>query len=139
MYGSIEQQLWSKRLESVRKDIECFFGRLKGRFRLFKTGVVFQKREKIDNAWFTACIIHNMLHAFDGLANLEKDMDWAGKAGEADESTGAFPSGTEAEADVLAMDEDGDETAKFHNAREKLVHHFMHKRKTEGVAWFRVA
>ncbi|CAN0439876.1 unnamed protein product, partial [Pylaiella littoralis] len=66
-YASVEQQEWSKRFESVRKDIECFFGRLKGRFRLFKTGVLFNSREKIDNAWFTACIIHNMLLQFDGL------------------------------------------------------------------------
>ncbi|CAN0185610.1 unnamed protein product, partial [Pylaiella littoralis] len=50
-YASVEQQEWSKRFESVRKDIECFFGRLKGRFRLFKTGILFNSREKIDNAW----------------------------------------------------------------------------------------
>ncbi|CAM9411140.1 unnamed protein product, partial [Pylaiella littoralis] len=50
--------------------------------------------EKIDNAWFTACIIHNMLLQFDGLANLEKDMNWTGKDGEADETTGPFPAQT---------------------------------------------
>ncbi|CAN0383374.1 unnamed protein product, partial [Pylaiella littoralis] len=93
-YASVEQQEWSKRFESVRKDIECFFGRLKGRFRLFKTGILFNSREKIDNAWFTACIIHNMLLQFDGLANLEKDMNWTGKDGEADETTGPFPAQT---------------------------------------------
>ncbi|CAM9888044.1 unnamed protein product, partial [Hapterophycus canaliculatus] len=41
---------WRKRLESVRKDIECLFDRLKGRLRLFKSGVLFLDRGKIDNA-----------------------------------------------------------------------------------------
>ncbi|CAB1108083.1 unnamed protein product [Ectocarpus sp. CCAP 1310/34] len=71
VYANVAEQQWSKRLESVRKDIECLFGRLKGRFRLFKTGILFGDRTKIDDACFTACIIHNMLLAFDGLDQLE--------------------------------------------------------------------
>ncbi|CAN0508570.1 unnamed protein product, partial [Ectocarpus sp. 12 AP-2014] len=70
VYANVAEQQWSKRLESVRKDIECLFGRLKGRFRLFKTGILFGDRTKIDDAWFIACIIHNMLLAFDGLDQL---------------------------------------------------------------------
>ncbi|CAM9418251.1 unnamed protein product, partial [Discosporangium mesarthrocarpum] len=31
---TVTELKWSKRLESVRKDVECFFGRLKGRFRI---------------------------------------------------------------------------------------------------------
>ena len=80
-YANDQEMAWSTRLESVRKDIECVFGRVKGRWRLFKTGILFSTREKIDNAWFTACIIHNMLLRFDGLDKLEKDMDWTGKDG----------------------------------------------------------
>lgn len=73
-----------------------------------------------------------MRHAFDGLADPEKDMNWAGKDGETDESTGAFPAETEAEADDLGMEEDGDETNKFRNMREQLVRHFTWKRKARG-------
>ncbi|CAN0043663.1 unnamed protein product, partial [Pylaiella littoralis] len=58
---------WSRALESVRKDVECFFGILKGRFRILKLGILFQNLEDIDNMFFTCCVLHNMLHAFDGL------------------------------------------------------------------------
>jgi hypothetical protein len=30
---------WSKWVESMRKDVECVFGILKGRFRILKTGI----------------------------------------------------------------------------------------------------
>ena len=57
---------FSKHLESVRKDVECFFGILKGRFRILKLPILFRSRERIDNAFFTCCILHNMLHALMG-------------------------------------------------------------------------
>ncbi|CAN0006671.1 unnamed protein product, partial [Sphacelaria rigidula] len=37
--GTVMESRWSKALESVRKDVECFFGILKGRFRILKLGV----------------------------------------------------------------------------------------------------
>lgn len=120
-------------MESVRKDIECLFGRLKGRFRLFKTGILFSTSEKIDNAWFSACIIHNMLHQFDGLANLEKDMEWLGQHGQADEITGAFP----AEADVGSMEDDGVDDTAFQVHRKRLVDHFAYKSNRNDVYWVR--
>ncbi|CAN0416889.1 unnamed protein product, partial [Ascophyllum nodosum] len=52
---------FSKHLESVRKDVECFFGILRGRFRILKLPILFRSRERIDNAFFTCCILHNML------------------------------------------------------------------------------
>ena len=36
---SDEMAYWSKRLESVRKDVECVFGIIKQRHRLFRTTV----------------------------------------------------------------------------------------------------
>ena len=83
-HHTIEEFKWSKRVESVRKDIECCFGRLKGRWRLFKKGIIFSLREKIDNAWFTACILHNMLHKRNGLDKTEEVSDWVGSAGAVD-------------------------------------------------------
>ena len=52
---------WSKRLESVRKDVECTFGILKTRFRILKNTIRLQTKELIDNVFFTCCILHNML------------------------------------------------------------------------------
>ncbi|CAN0385517.1 unnamed protein product, partial [Laminaria digitata] len=80
-HNTIAEHNWSRRVESVRKDIECCFGRLKGRWRLFKKGILFGSREKIDNAWFTACILHNMLHKKNGLDEMEEVSDWVGSAG----------------------------------------------------------
>lgn len=62
---SVEEYDRSRRLESMRKDIECCYGRVKECFRLFKGDVLFKTRESINNAWCTACILHNMLHHFN--------------------------------------------------------------------------
>ncbi|CAB1119739.1 unnamed protein product [Ectocarpus sp. CCAP 1310/34] len=72
---------WSKAPESVREDVECFFGILKGRFRILKLGILFQDKNVIDNLFFTCCTSHNVLHAFDGLDELETVEDWGGRAG----------------------------------------------------------
>lgn len=34
-------------MESVRKDVECFFGILKGRFRILKMPIPFHKKEEV--------------------------------------------------------------------------------------------
>ena len=69
---------FSKWLESVRKDVEWFFGRLKGRFRILKLPILFRKKKDINNIFFTCCILHNMLHSFDGLGELESEVEWEG-------------------------------------------------------------
>ncbi|CAM9487944.1 unnamed protein product [Discosporangium mesarthrocarpum] len=57
--SSTQAQLeWSNWLESVRKDVERYFGRLKGRFRVLKLPMLYwssrnRPREKIDNLFFT--------------------------------------------------------------------------------------
>ncbi|CAM9570004.1 unnamed protein product, partial [Discosporangium mesarthrocarpum] len=68
---TVAELKWSKHLESVRKDVECFFGRLKGRFRILKMPLMFwvssaNSREKIDNKLFACCILQTVLLAYDG-------------------------------------------------------------------------
>ena len=75
---------WSNTLESVRKDVECFFGVLKGRFRILKLHILYRNKVDIDNMFFCCCILHNMLHAMDGLDKFEEGIDWAGPDGEHD-------------------------------------------------------
>jgi hypothetical protein len=53
-------------LESVRKDVECAFGRLKARFRCLKIPVQLHQKQDIDNMFVTCCILHNMLLDDDG-------------------------------------------------------------------------
>lgn len=124
---NLDEVFWSKRLESIRKDIECLFGRLKGRWRLFKGTILFDRREKIDNAWFTACILHNMLHALDGLGDLDEDADWVGSAG-------ALGEGAQAAVEVA----DNEQPAPGFNAfRNELVTHFKWAWERKEVQWLR--
>ncbi|CAM9772881.1 unnamed protein product, partial [Sphacelaria rigidula] len=51
--GEIE---WSKWLESVRKDVECFFSSLKGRFRILKLPILYRRRDDIDKLFLTCCM-----------------------------------------------------------------------------------
>ena len=64
-------------IESVRKDVECFFGILKLRFRWLKCPIKLHQKVDIDNAFVTCCILHNMILQYDGLDNAwEDDINW---------------------------------------------------------------
>ena len=63
-YKFIRMSEW---LESMRKDVECTFGILKGRFSILKTGVKLHGFELTDQIWLTCCALHNMLLFVDGL------------------------------------------------------------------------
>ena len=77
--------LWSKWVESVRKDVECVFGILKGRFRCLKLPIYYHDKATVDSMFFTCCILHNMLLSLDGYdRRWEADINWAGQAGDHD-------------------------------------------------------
>lgn len=70
------ERLFSKRLESVRKDVECTFGVLKNRFRILKVPLLCcgkHGQDKVDNIFYTCCMLHNMLLEHDGLIDWETD------------------------------------------------------------------
>ena len=74
-------------LESMRKDVECTFGILKGRWRILKTGIRTHSIESADKIWLTCCALHNMLLDVDGLAERRQEgvcSDWEGEMGEFD-------------------------------------------------------
>lgn len=71
-----DEERWSKMAESLRKDVECTFGILKGRWRILKTGIRLRSLAVVDNIWKTCCCFHNMLLDIDGLTE-----DWAGAIG----------------------------------------------------------
>jgi len=58
---------WSEWLESMRKDVECTFGILKGRWRILKSGVCLHGVREADKIWETCCALHNWLLEHDGL------------------------------------------------------------------------
>jgi hypothetical protein len=59
---------FSQWLESLRKDVECTFGILKGRWRVLKSGIRVHNTEAADNMWLTCCAMHIMLLDVDGLS-----------------------------------------------------------------------
>lgn len=66
-------------LESLRKDVECTFGILKGRWRILKTGVRLHGVIAADKVFTTCCALHNWLLEVDGLdARWEEGVrsDW---------------------------------------------------------------
>jgi hypothetical protein len=80
-----QQELkWSNWLESIRKDVECTFGILKGRWRILKTGVRLHGVNACDKIWKTCCALHNMLLEIDGLDKRWESgipSDWEGNLG----------------------------------------------------------
>ena len=63
----IRDTRFSQWLESMRKDVECTFGIMKGRFRILKAGVRVHGVEAVDRIWRTCCALHNYLLEKDGL------------------------------------------------------------------------
>jgi len=74
---------WSGVLESIRKDVECVFGILKGRFRILKLPFEFENEAHIDNVFYTCCVLHNQIQRIKGFDNVwREDVDWRGAGGE---------------------------------------------------------
>ena len=67
---------WSEWLESMRKDVECTFGILKGRWRILKAGIRLHGVNAADNVWLTCCALHNWLLETDGYS-----LPWDGELG----------------------------------------------------------
>jgi hypothetical protein len=62
---------WSEWIESMRKDVECCFGIIKGHFRILKSHIRTRSIESVDKVWKTCCSLHNWLLDVDGL-----DKEW---------------------------------------------------------------
>lgn len=131
-----EETRWSKTLESVRKDVECFFGILKGRFRILKLPILYRRQEDIDNMFFTCCILHNMLHSFDGLGELEENANWAGLDGLHDPEV-ADPSTDHSSVGRRSRrgNEEVEVEAAHKDLKNKLVAHFAYRRKRNDITW----
>ncbi|KAL7475023.1 hypothetical protein ACHAW6_000957 [Cyclotella cf. meneghiniana] len=63
----------SKWVESIRKDVECTFGILKGCWHILKSEVRLQGVDVVDKVRLTCCTLHNWLLNIDGL-----DTTWEG-------------------------------------------------------------
>lgn len=90
--NDVREIRWSRWVESMRKDVECTFGILKGRWRILKCGVRVHGVDKVDLIWLTCCALHNWLLDIDGLNNEWRgeqvatcnESDWLGDLGRHD-------------------------------------------------------
>lgn len=129
----------------MRKDVECFFGILKGRFRVLKLPVQYRTKERIDDLFFTCCILHNMIHAFEGREEWEVDVDWAGVDGRLDVSlcedvNADFAAVAAARARVVrstATEEEVEST--FLSLRKDLIQHYAFADLAGEIRWLRSA
>lgn len=83
----LAEQRFSDWLESFRKDVECVFGILKGRWRVLKTGIRLEGPQAADNVWLTCCALHNLLLEADGLSKEWENgvrSDYEGELGQND-------------------------------------------------------
>ena len=54
--------IWfSEWLESMRKDVECTFGIMKGNFCILRYGLRLQSIKRCDQLFLTCCALHNRL------------------------------------------------------------------------------
>jgi hypothetical protein len=71
----------------MRKDVECTFGILKGRWHILKAGICVHGIDIADKIWLTCCVLHNMLLDVDSLDehwSAGIPSDWAGDLGRFD-------------------------------------------------------
>ena len=95
--------------------------------------VPYQDVETIDNVFWSCCILHNMLHTYDSMGEMEADLEWVGADGSNDKETGP-PEGTEETSESVTKIE---EDVGFQAFRAKLVEHFAFRAKRKSLAWLR--
>ena len=68
---------WAKRMESVRKDVECTFGIMKKRFRELRLPSEFVSAKTVTHTFKTCCHLHNRLLKYDKLDTIgQLESDW---------------------------------------------------------------
>ncbi len=141
---------WSKRIESTRKDVECAFGILKGRWRILKLPVNLHSKQVIDAVVWTCVILHNMLLTNDGMRLAwERDVAWDGVDGlHGEDDTEDLPaaSSLRAAGRVLAPDtdfsrvglpgvDDVEVDQQHFVLRDRLVEHFAVAQRDALLEW----
>jgi hypothetical protein len=78
---------YSKRMESVRKCVECLFGRLKKRFLILNKGTVLKNEAQLSRVFKVCCMLHNILLVDDGYHTIgDLPGDWGNANTDLDEA-----------------------------------------------------
>ena len=122
---------WSTRLESVRKIVECLFGRLKRRWGILKKPLTVASEEWVWAMWQELLTWHNMLLKYDGYTALgDGDDDFIPAPINDDDIRAA----NRAELALLDVDDDDYENG-FDELRMQLVTHYKVQRERGEVFW----
>ena len=71
------EALFSERVESVRKDVECVFGIMKKRWRMLRVPFLVETRTQITDVFKMCACLHNMLMRHDGRDDMgAEEDDW---------------------------------------------------------------
>jgi Plant transposon protein len=148
---NVNELRWSTRLESVRKDVECFFGRLKGRFRILQSNILFHHQSKVDSVFIASSILHNMNLEHDGLDVAWKDpANWETPEDEDDvdirESRerlrmrgrlvqSDIEISGEDDRRVVVEDLDNVEDVSYSDFRKQLIDHYIYCSDHDLVEW----
>ena len=65
--ANMNNAAWTEMAESLRKDVECFFGALTLRFEILNSEIRLHNEKAIDYVFLTCCALHNQLLEWDGL------------------------------------------------------------------------
>jgi hypothetical protein len=120
---------WSSRLESIRKDVECFYGILKRRWKILQYGVRTRDMQSIDHLMLTCCALHNILLSWDELyQTIEPDY--------VDDDNGPIEEQLHLDEDVVIVPREIPK--EDHKSLEsKLVAHFTCIKKRGDLNWLR--
>jgi len=146
------EMCWSEMCESLRKDVECFFGVLKQMFAILKYGCRFQDQSVMDHVFLTCVAIYNQrfmqsssdepweelvsLHSLDADTD-EADSD-AAVFNRIRDINGVVPESGIGLPDGMAFEdeEDDTETDLDHDARKKmLIEHFNYLLSQDRILW----
>ena len=151
-FCTYEKELrWSARLESVRKDVECYSGGLKARFRILQSNILFHHQHKVDNVFVASSILHNMNLVHDGLDVAWKDpANWESPEDEDDHDIRDsrerlrmrgrlvqpdIELGVENGRRVVVEDVEDLEDDSYIELRKKLIDHYIYSSDNNLVEW----
>jgi hypothetical protein len=147
--SSYESILWSEFAESVRKDVECLFGILKARLRIFRNPISYADPEDINNAFKTAGILHNILMIHDNLEyeyntiDAWESLDWNNHITLVEDDVAATDFAVTGDVNMNEIIRNYDTMSRdldfgpfdFYNKRECLIKHFTENYRRGFLMW----
>ena len=137
----LDEKLWSKRLESVRKNVECTFGILKKRFAILKRPLLYRNPEFIQTIFRCCCTLHNMLLAHDGRDTIGQFQgDWVAateqlRRMELDSTRADAQDWNPPTVHAPTYREVGEYEPGYNEFRLALVEHMAYQRSRNALCW----